>query len=139
MHIKFSCYMKIKKLNLTAFLLILTICISCKKQSFVEPQEDEDLQEVTKWDCELDERLVCENGSYFLQANGQLYPLDMKIITVKLKPGEVIGKEYEVLSVSLGFINLSVPEGIDVLDYACMLIKTGKFDLVELNSYGKYA
>jgi hypothetical protein len=90
-------------------------------------------------DCDIDKRLICENGLYFLVENGRHFLVDTNVITVKLKPGEELGEEFEVISSNiLGFTKLSVPKGVDVVGYACMLKKTGKFEIVELNSFGSW-
>ena len=125
--------MKAFTIKQTAFLLILAGCIfSCAKKVDNETECNDLLANYQ--DCDLDKRLVCENGSYFLVENNMRCPVDNNVITVKLNPEEEIGEEFEVIrSNRLGFIDLSVPEGVDVLDYVCLLQKTGKFELVELN------
>jgi len=118
--------MKTRFFNVTAIIVFFWGCMfSCSKKGDIFQ------------DCDIDKRLTREKGAYFLVENGKRYPVDKNVITVKLKPGEEIGKEIEVIrSNSLGFIDIQVPEGIDVVDYSCMLKKTGKFELVELNAFG---
>ncbi|MDR0333180.1 MAG: hypothetical protein LBI15_06905 [Dysgonamonadaceae bacterium] len=85
-------------------------------------------------DCEVDKRLVQAHGLYYFFENGKLIPVHQYQITVKLKSGEYIGNEFEVISSNeLGFITLAVPNGVNVLNYFCRLQRTGKFEIVRLN------
>jgi subtilisin family serine protease len=87
-------------------------------------------------------RLQRVNDSIFIVENGTRYMADRNVVTVKLKQGvnkSKIEKDVkELRSNRLGFIDLSVPEGVDIEDYVTMLEKTGNFDIVEYNSIGKY-
>ena len=85
------------------------------------------------------DRLVRINDSIFIVENGKRYLADRNVVTVKLKP-EVsrIRKDLkELRSNRLGYIDLSVPEGVDIEDYVAMLEKTGDFEVVEYNGLGE--
>jgi flagellin-specific chaperone FliS len=85
-------------------------------------------------DCEIGKRLIQANRRYYFFENGKLIHAHPQRITVKLKSGEQIGKEFEVInSDELGFITLAVPNGVNFLDYFCRLQRTGKFEIVRLN------
>ena len=98
------------------------------------------IKEEGEYYCDYDKKLVRENNSIFIVENGRRYLVNQNVITVKLKPEiEEIGEEYEVIrSNKLGFIDLLVPEGIDVVNYMCMLKTTGLFELVEINGFGEF-
>jgi len=85
------------------------------------------------------ERLERDGTSIFIVENGKRYLVDRNVITVKLKP-EVhkIRKEVTVLrSNCLGYIDISVPEGIDIEDFVTMLERTDEFEIVEYNGIGE--
>ena len=86
-------------------------------------------------------RLERVNDSIFIVENGRRYIADRNVVTVKLKPGvDKLRKDVkELRSNRLGYIDLLVPEGIDIEDYATMLEKTGEFELVEYNGMGEFS
>ena len=82
-----------------------------------------------------------KNDSIFVVENGKFYIGNKKIVTVKLKSGtygldKVVQK---IRSNRLGYIDLVVPEGVDLEKYVSVLEKSGKYDLVEYNNIGKYS
>lgn len=82
-----------------------------------------------------------KNDSIFVVENGKFYIANKKIVTVKLKSGtygldKVVQK---IRSNRLGYIDLVVPEGVDLEKYVSVLEKSGKYDLVEYNNIGKYS
>lgn len=85
-------------------------------------------------------RLERVSDSIFIAENGRRYIVDRSVITVKLNPGvNEIGKELKILrSNRLGYIDLSVPEGVDIENYVSVLEKTGYFEVISYNSIGKY-
>ena len=85
-------------------------------------------------------RLERVKDSIFIVENGRRYTANLKVVTVKLKPGvDKIRKDMkELRSNRLGFIDLSVPEGVDIEEYVTMLEKTGEFELVEYNGIGEF-
>jgi subtilisin family serine protease len=78
--------------------------------------------------------------SIFIVENGRRYVVDRNVVTVKLKPGvDKIGKNLKELRFNrLGYIDLPVPEDVDIEDYVSMLEKIGDFDIVEYNNIGEY-
>ena len=78
--------------------------------------------------------------SIFIVEEGKRYIADQNVVTVKLKPE--INKIRESLQVlcsnKLGYINISVPIGVDIEDFVSMLDETGEFEVVEYNSFGEY-
>ena len=85
------------------------------------------------------ERLERVKDSIFIVENGQRYVANKNVVTVKLKSGvnEIRKDVRKLRSNRLGFIDLSVPEGVDIEDYVTMLEKTGEFETVEYNSVGE--
>ena len=81
-------------------------------------------------------QLERERGSIFAVENGKRYPVSPDVITVKLKNGvKETSKEAKILHANrLGYIDLSVPEGVDVEKFAFMLEETGDFELIEYNA-----
>ena len=85
-------------------------------------------------------RLERTSDSIFIVDGGRRYLLERSTITVKLKPGvEKIGGDVKILrSNRLGFMHISVPEDVDIESFVSNLERTGDFDVVEYNSFGKY-
>ena len=85
------------------------------------------------------DRLVRVNDAVFIEENEKRYMIDRDVVTVKLKPEvyKIRNDFQELRSNRLGYIDLSVPEGVDIEDYVTMLEKTGDFDLVEYNGLGE--
>jgi hypothetical protein len=85
-------------------------------------------------------RLERTNDSIFIVENGRRLVADLNVVTVKLKPGvNRIDKNLEILHTNrLGYINLSVPDGVDIEDFVNMLDKTDLFEVVEYNTIGEY-
>jgi thermitase len=77
----------------------------------------------------------------FIEETGNRYAIDPDVITVKLKPGvDKIGEDLkEIRSNKLGYIDISVPEDIDVEKYVSMLKERGEFETVEFNTIGEYS
>ena len=84
------------------------------------------------------DQLERKNGKLYLVNDRGSRLVNEKVITVKLKSGvKHLSKEYTVLrSNELGFIDLTVPQKVDVVEYASDLRKTGIFELVK---YAEYA
>ena len=80
------------------------------------------------------------NDSIFIVENGKRYLADRNVVTVKLRPevNKIRKDLQELRSNRLGYIDLSVPGGVDIEDYVVMLEKTGDFEVVEYNSIGEY-
>ena len=75
--------------------------------------------------------------SVFIAESGKRYTLDSNTITVKLKAGvDKIEKDVKILrSNRLGYTDISVPEGVDVVNFVAMLEKTDKFEKIRLSNY----
>ena len=80
------------------------------------------------------------NDSLFIIENGERYVVEPSIITVKFKSGikKATYELNEIRSNRLGYIDVKVPEGVDVEDYVAKLKKSGEFESVEYNTWGKY-
>ena len=87
-----------------------------------------------------DVQLERVKDTIFVVKNGKRYVANKDVVTVKLRSG--VNKMRDDFKASrfnrLGYVDLSVPEGVDIEDYASMLKKTGDFDVVEYNSIGEY-
>lgn len=85
------------------------------------------------------EKMVKQNDTLYIRENGHDYKVDTQTITVKLKEGKTL--DTKVCSVirenKLGYIDITVPEGKQVEEYAKELDESGIFEIVELNSYGE--
>ncbi|MCL2739137.1 MAG: hypothetical protein FWE30_06790 [Bacteroidales bacterium] len=81
-----------------------------------------------------------ELDSIFVVENGKRHVVDQTTVIVKPKSEkDEIGADVKVLfSDLLGFLTLSVPEGIDVEDYVSTLEKTDKYDTVDYNTVVEY-
>lgn len=81
-----------------------------------------------------------KNDSIFVVENGKHYIANKNTVTVKLKSGVyLLEKEVKkIRSNRLGYIDLVVPEGMDLEKYVSALEYTGKFDVVEYNNIGEY-
>ncbi|MDR0438107.1 MAG: S8 family peptidase [Bacteroidales bacterium] len=80
------------------------------------------------------------NDSIFIVQEGWRYVANPDVITVKLMPGVSMGElNLNVISSNrLGYMNIAVPHGVDIEDYVSMLDLTGKFEVVEYNTFGEY-
>ena len=86
------------------------------------------------------------NGNFF-RKDGLLYQrheigdamINEHVITVKLKDVEsILPDNLQVIRKNqLGFIDLSVPDDMDVLKFYSMLDESGLFEVVQLNDYGE--
>ena len=72
----------------------------------------------------------------YLINNEERFKVDTETVTVKLKSTEMeLGTDYKIIrSNRLGYIDIKVPEGIDVERYVYKLKQTEKFESVEYNS-----
>jgi hypothetical protein len=80
------------------------------------------------------------NDSIFIVENGKRYIANKNVVTVKLK-SEInkLGKDLKAIrSNQLGYIDITVPQGMDLESYVSLLDSTGEFDIVEYNSIGEY-
>ena len=80
-----------------------------------------------------------ERGKSYLIENDKLFEIDRKVITVKLiAPNNTLKKMYRVINVDrCGYIDLQVPENVDVVKFVEELNQTGLFESVEYNGYIK--
>ena len=81
------------------------------------------------------------NNSLFAVENGVRYAINTDVITVKLKPGvkrRISQNVRQLRSNRLGFIDIAVPEGVDVEDFVSQMKASGEFSLVEYNTFGEW-
>ena len=89
--------------------------------------------------------LVRTRDSVFIAYNGTHFRANLNVVTVKFLPEvkeENIIKErnFKVLhTCPLGYINLSVPKGIDIENFVAMLDESGQFESVEYNTIGTFS
>ena len=78
--------------------------------------------------------LVRKSNSIFRVVDDKLIKLDDRAVTVKLKDGKELSNAIKALrSNILGYIDVEVPNDIDVEDYVAYLNSTGDFDVVKYN------
>lgn len=89
--------------------------------------------------------LVRESDSIFIvDDDGRRYQIIQDRLIVKPKSetersSKDVLEDLNILSHNpLGYISISVPEGMDVEDYASTLEKTGVFESVDYDSFGEY-
>ncbi len=86
------------------------------------------------------EKLVRKSNSLFRMVNDKLIELDNKAITVKLKEGKVLPKKVKAIrSNKLGYIDVEVPNDIDIEDFVANLRTTGDYELVKYNEIAETA
>lgn len=85
------------------------------------------------------DKIVKQNDTLYIRENGHNYKVDTQTITVKLKEGKTLDtKGCSVIRENkLGYIDIEVPAGKKVEEYAKELDESGIFEVVELNSYGE--
>lgn len=88
---------------------------------------------------EQSQKLVRQNDILYIRENGHNYKVDTHTITVKLKEGKTLDMKggSEIRRNKLGFIDIAVPEGKRVEEFAKELNESGIFENVELNIYGE--
>lgn len=76
----------------------------------------------------------------YIVSNQRLFPLNNRILTVKLFSGiKSLPKDMNVVRQNgLGYSDILVPEGKDIVDYATELEKKELFETIEYNSVGEY-
>jgi subtilisin family serine protease len=80
------------------------------------------------------------NDSIFIQIGQKSYKANPKVITVKLKSGIDKNKLTisKVRSNKLGYIDILLPDDVDMENYVLQLEKTGYYDVIEYNNIGEY-
>lgn len=83
--------------------------------------------------------LIQIKNKLYLRENGFDFEVDTTTITVKLKEGKTLNSKGEAVirENKLGYIDVTVPEGRKVEEYAKELDESGIFEIVELNTYGE--
>lgn len=82
----------------------------------------------------------CRQGqkAYIIE-NGDSFAIDQSILVVKPKKNIVLPNDIKQLRTSkLGFVDIEVPKGISVENYAKEIERSGRFESVEYNTKGKY-
>lgn len=89
---------------------------------------------------EKTEKIVRKSDFLFRAVDDVLVKLDNSAVTVKLKEGKVLSKNVKVIrSNKLGYIDVEVPDDIDIEDYVNHLRSTGDFELVKYNEIAEIA
>lgn len=88
---------------------------------------------------EQNQKLVRQNDTLYIRENGSNYKVDTQTITVKLKEDKTLDMKggSEIRRNKLGFIDIAVPEGKRVEEFAKELDESGIFENVELNTNGE--
>ena len=75
-------------------------------------------------------------NSLYLSEGHEMFLVDTEVITLKLKSSQtLLDPDIKAINFNrLGYIDIKVPEGVDVEKYADELRSTGKFEIVEFNS-----
>lgn len=77
------------------------------------------------------------DGQYYLMDSERKVSVNNKVLTVRLKKGKKSANLHSLLRKNkLGYIDIKVPDGISVDDYATELSNSGEFELVKYNTYG---
>ena len=82
---------------------------------------------------DLRQETIRENGKLFVVENGDKFLVDENVITVKPKKHtQQLEKKYKIVYISeLGFIDIEVPDGMDIEEFADNLKKSNEFENVE--------
>ena len=84
------------------------------------------------------EKLIRKSGAIYRLVNDKLIKLDNKAITVKLKEGKVLSKNVKAIrSNVLGYIDVEVPNDMDIEEFVANLKSTGDYELVKYNVIGE--
>ena len=77
-------------------------------------------------------------GSLYIIENNRAIKVNNHVITVRLKDSIELPKEiHKIRANKLGFIDIEVPDSIDIEEYVEKLKRTEKFETVEYNGIGK--
>ena len=84
----------------------------------------------------LEQKLERVGNKIYIIENNERFDVS-RVITIKLKNGKKISsKEYNIVdSNKLGFIHITVPDSVDIIEYVDNLRSSDIFELVEFNSY----
>jgi hypothetical protein len=84
-------------------------------------------------------KLTKKDGKYKIEYRGKIFDVNENILTVKPKEQMNLSKDIEpVRKNKLGYIDVKIPKGKNIEEYANELIKSGLFDVVDFNSLGEY-
>lgn len=84
------------------------------------------------------EKLIRKSGAIYRLVNDKLIKLDNKAITVKLKEGKVLSKNVKAIrSNVLGYIDVEVPNDMDIEEFVANLKSTDDYELVKYNVIGE--
>ena len=83
-----------------------------------------------------DIKLLKKDGKYMIEYNGKQFRANENILTVKYKESSFIKSNLKILRKNkLGFIDIKVPEGKNIEEYANELKESGLFEIVEFNPH----
>ncbi|MDR2407498.1 MAG: hypothetical protein LBE13_05230 [Bacteroidales bacterium] len=79
-------------------------------------------------------------GIYYIKGNGKNYLANPSVVTVKLKNGVEQSKiVLDTIRVNkFGYIDISVPNGLDLVEFLDSLKNTNDFAVIEYNSFGEF-
>ena len=83
--------------------------------------------------------LIKKGGITYISEKDKLYPIDGKSISVKLKPGMKVDNKFRIERQNkLGYMDIQIPDNVDVEKFAIELDESNCFDVIEYNSIGEY-
>ncbi len=86
------------------------------------------------------EKLVRKSNSIYRIVNDKLIKLDNKAVTVKPKEGKELSEKIRTIrSNILGYIDVEVPNDIDIEDFVANLKSTGDYEVVKYNEIAEIA
>lgn len=84
-------------------------------------------------------KLTKKDGKYKIEFRGKIFDANENILTVKPKGQVNLSKDMELVRKNkLGFIDIKIPKGKNIEEYANELKKSELFDVVDFNSFGEY-
>lgn len=88
---------------------------------------------------EQNKKLLTKNNVLYLRDNGHDFRVDTRTVTVKLKEGETLDTNNLTVQRQnkLGYIDITVPDGMDVEKFAKILDENENYELVEYNTYAE--
>lgn len=86
-----------------------------------------------------DTKLIKKDGKFKVEYKGKEFDANERILTIKPKDQADLPKNLEFIHKNkLGFIDVKIPKGRNIEEYADELLEMGLFEVVEFNAYGEY-
>lgn len=86
------------------------------------------------------EKIIRKNDAIFRMVDNKLIKLDNAAITIKLRDGKELSKNVKTIrSNKLGYIDIEVPNDLDIEDYVAYLKSTDDYEIVKYNEIAETA